>query len=147
MRQGHCLRTHRYSQHERIYAVTFCTNHRQKYFLDFQLARIVVHALKFQDIKGNTKTLAYVVMPDHVHWLFVLNQSQLDQVLHGVKSFTAHKFGQQLWQDGYYEHSVRKPQDLVKLSRYIVANPLRAKLVEKIGDYPFWDAVWLNGEM
>ncbi|MGH8334666.1 MAG: REP-associated tyrosine transposase, partial [Pseudomonas sp.] len=23
------------------------------------------------------------------------------------------------------------------------ANPLRAGLVEKLGDYPLWDAVWL----
>jgi hypothetical protein len=25
-----------------------------------------------------------------------------------------------------------------------VANPLRAKLVERIGDYSLWDAVWLD---
>jgi hypothetical protein len=29
------------------------------------------------------------------------------------------------------------------LARYIVANPLRAGLVEHLGDYPHWDAVWL----
>jgi len=28
-------------------------------------------------------------------------------------------------------------------ARYIVANPLRAGLVERLGDYPLWDAVWL----
>jgi len=26
---------------------------------------------------------------------------------------------------------------------YIVANPLRAGLVERLGDCPHWDAVWL----
>jgi len=29
------------------------------------------------------------------------------------------------------------------MARYIVANPLRAGLVERIGDYPLWDATWL----
>ena len=31
------------------------------------------------------------------------------------------------------------------VARYIVANPLRAGLVERVGDYPYWDAVWLTG--
>ncbi len=31
----------------------------------------------------------------------------------------------------------------VKMARYVVANPLRAGLVERIGDYPLWDAIWV----
>jgi hypothetical protein len=38
---------------------------------------------------------------------------------------------------------LRKDEDLQTVARYIVANPLRAGLVEKIGDYPLWDAIWL----
>jgi putative transposase len=38
---------------------------------------------------------------------------------------------------------VRKEDDLVGLARYLVANPLRAGLVQRIGEYPHWDAVWL----
>ena len=34
-------------------------------------------------------------------------------------------------------------EDLAGVARYIVANPLRAKLVRALADYPFWDAVWL----
>jgi hypothetical protein len=29
------------------------------------------------------------------------------------------------------------------IARYIVGNPLQAGLVDRIGDYPHWDAVWL----
>jgi putative transposase len=29
------------------------------------------------------------------------------------------------------------------IARYVVANPLRAGLAGTIGDYPYWDAVWL----
>jgi putative transposase len=29
------------------------------------------------------------------------------------------------------------------IARYIVANPLRAGLVAKVGDYALWDACWL----
>ena len=34
-------------------------------------------------------------------------------------------------------------EDIKALSRYIVANPLRAGLVENIGEYSHWDAIWL----
>lgn len=50
---------------------------------------------------------------------------------------------QPLWQDGYHDHALRKEEDLQQVARYIVANPLRAKLVADIGDYPLWDAIWL----
>ncbi len=30
------------------------------------------------------------------------------------------------------------------LAPNVVANPLRAGLVNKIGDYPFWNAVWMQ---
>jgi putative transposase len=33
---------------------------------------------------------------------------------------------------------------LRNLARYVVANPLRAGLVDSIRDYPHWDAVWLD---
>jgi REP element-mobilizing transposase RayT len=47
------------------------------------------------------------------------------------------------WQRGFYDYAIRQDEDLKKLARYIVANPLRAGLVESIGDYPHWDAKWL----
>jgi REP element-mobilizing transposase RayT len=48
-----------------------------------------------------------------------------------------------LWQPGYHDHALRREEDLVATARYLVANPLRAGLVQHIGDYPLWDAVWL----
>jgi len=36
-----------------------------------------------------------------------------------------------------------KSEDLMKVARYIVANPLRAGLAGHLADYPHWDAIWL----
>jgi len=47
------------------------------------------------------------------------------------------------WQTGYHDRAIRDGKDLKPLARYIIANPLRAGLVERIGDYPLWDACWL----
>lgn len=50
----------------------------------------------------------------------------------------------QLWQKGFHDRAIRKEEDLQTIARYVVANPLRANLVDKIGDYPLWDAIWLR---
>ena len=44
---------------------------------------------------------------------------------------------------GYHEHALRDEQQLLVTARYLVANPLRAGLVTRLGDYPFWNAIWL----
>ncbi|MNO00306.1 hypothetical protein D3C81_2201730 [compost metagenome] len=53
--------------------------------------------------------------------------------------------GRPLWQRGFHDHALRREEDLAAVARYVVANPLRAKLVPRLGDYPHWDAVWLPG--
>lgn len=48
-----------------------------------------------------------------------------------------------VWQRGFHDRALRQEEDLIATARYVVANPLRAGLVDRIGDYPWWDAVWL----
>ena len=48
-----------------------------------------------------------------------------------------------LWQKGFYDHGLRSEEDVVAIARYIVANPIRAGMVARVGDYPFWNAVWI----
>lgn len=79
-----------------------------------------------------------------LHWLFQLKQSNtLSKVMQSIKSISAHKIGMPIWQSGYYDHALRKDEDIQTIVRYIVANPIRAGLVNKVGDYPHWDAIWL----
>jgi REP element-mobilizing transposase RayT len=51
--------------------------------------------------------------------------------------------GRPVWQNGFHDHALRQEEDLAEVARYIVANPLRAGLVERLGDYPHWHAIWL----
>ena len=71
--------------------------------------------------------------------------------MRSVKGFSAKRInglqdcrGRRFWQSGYHDHAVRSDEQLIATARYIVANPLRARLVRRIGDYPLWDAVWLE---
>jgi len=143
----HKLRKARISIQNQIYLVTFVTEKRQIRFADLLCARIMIQALRGS---SNAETLAFTVMPDHVHWLLQLqNQASLSRVLQSLKSTSAHQLNRhlgrkgQFWQDGFHDHALRKEEDVIDAARYIVANPLRAGLVSSVGDYPHWDAIWL----
>jgi len=73
----------------------------------------------------------------------LLGSHNLSAVMQSVKGLSAKKIGRPIWQDGFHDHALRREEDLKATARYIVANPLRAGLVERIGDYPHWDAIWL----
>jgi REP element-mobilizing transposase RayT len=131
--------------------VTWATAHRKAHLDNFSSARWVTRTLIHADREDWTSTQAYVVMPDHVHWLFALKQRKsLHQVVASVKRFSARQiraqlqFPEVLWQKGFHDHAVRHDEDLLRISRYICANPIRAGLCESLGGYPHWDAVWLT---
>ena len=133
------------------YHIIFRTHGGRPLFRDLRLGRIVVEGLRWQDATEHSSTLAFVVMPDHVHWLLTLRAAAtLPSVVAGVKSFTARRInavtgaaGRRVWQDGFFDHAVRRDEDVRTIARYIVSNPLRAGLVSNLGDYALWDACWI----
>ena len=50
----------------------------------------------------------------------------------------------EVWKPAYHDRALRRDEDSRVAARYLIANPLRAGLVTRIADYPFWDAVWLD---
>lgn len=147
---GRNLRKGRYSETGRVYLVTAATEARRTLFADIGLGREVVHAMRYHDLAGDSETLAFVVMPDHFHWLFAMGENMpLAPLIKSVKSFSARRINRclggsgKVWQTGYHDHALRREEDFVQVSRYVVANPLRAGLVERLGDYPLWDAAFL----
>ena len=138
------LRKSRYSEENHVYHVTTTTLNRVPIFKDFATARLMIDVIKKSDELNQTTTLAFVIMPDHIHWLFQLNQTQaLSKLIQAIKSTSAHAVGKPIWQAGYYDHAIRKDEDIANIARYIIANPIRAGLVKKVGDYPHWDAIYM----
>ncbi len=94
--------------------------------------------------------LAWVLMPDHAHWLLQLGEhDSLPSVVTRLKCASARNANRVLqkrgavWGRAYHEHVLRDEEQLLVVARYLVANPLRAGLVTRLGDYPFWNATWL----
>ena len=140
----------RFSSENQIYFITTVIHKRRKLFLDLELCRNVILQMKKIDDEDHVATIAWVIMPDHIHWLFELkSNNDLGTVIKKFKGRSARKLNLLLgekgtfWQHAYYDHALRSDEDIKKVARYIIANPLRAGLVERIEDYPYWDAMWL----
>ncbi len=141
---GRNLRKGRYSESNRIYVITTVTVDRKPFFLEFSAARILINVLQKHEKLEFANTLCFVVMPDHLHWIMQLGTvHNLSDTIQALKSIISRKLGETVFQKGFYDHAIRREEDIKSLARYIVANPLRAGLVSNINDYSHWDAVWM----
>jgi REP element-mobilizing transposase RayT len=148
-RAAHRLRYARISTPGQLYLLTTVTRHRKPMFAELLPARLLISQLRHAQEQQMAKSLAWVVMPDHLHWLVELQNAPLDSLMRQVKCRTTQLINQKyqlhrpLWQKGYYDRAVRREDDIKTIARYIVANPLRAGRVRPICEYSHWDAVWL----
>ncbi|MGR6874140.1 REP-associated tyrosine transposase [Pseudomonas sp. HK3] len=138
------LKKGRYSQIGFVYHLVMSTIDREPVFNNFDHARCIIRIIKADEDLGFTKTLSFVVMPDHIHWLVTLEKGDISQAVQRVKSLFTKYSGLNVWNVGFYDHAIRTDEALIDVARYIVANPLRAGLCESIKEYPYWDSVWLE---
>jgi len=119
-------------------------------FRDVWSGRVLVREMRALTAEQGLQSLGWVVMPDHLHWLFQLGEpADLAATMRQFKGRSARALNRHLgregsvWQRAYFDHALREEEDIRDIARYIVANPLRAGLVDRLGDYPLWDAIWL----
>jgi putative transposase len=93
-------------------------------------------------------------MPDHAHFLVegTSDQSNLRRFIKMAKQHSgaayALQHGSPLWQEGYYERVVRRDEDVREIARYILWNPVRARLVQTPAEYPYLGSdVWSIEEL
>lgn len=118
--------------------------HPKKPVLDADLRRVVSSAFAFAVSRKRIIVRAYVVMPDHWHAVFgLLGDWTLPRFMHAFMSYVAGKAHAALtkagceWQKGYYDTRVRSSKQLNFVTRYILSNPVRKGLTDRIED---WDA-------
>lgn len=95
--------------------------------------------------------LAWVLMPDYAHMLLRLGAGDtLSDVVGKLKSASARAANRarwrngKLWQGGLHDRALRREEGVRVAARYLVANPVRAGLVDSVADYPYWNAVWMD---
>lgn len=133
------------------YVLTLPTLYRRPVFRDDDAARAVcrIHTARWP--WRDARVSAWVLMPDHWHGLVTLGERDTLSTLVGrFKAITSravedrHLVNGWLWGRGFSDRRLPAGEDALQAARYLVANPLRAGLVQRLGDYPYWNADWLE---
>jgi len=145
------LRRGRASISGQAYLVTFTTDRRQPCFRQWEVASDAARLIVASSAWQRSRLLAWVLMPDHWHGLIELSDDMtLPDCVRRLKGASSralrrlHPLRRHVWAPGYHDHAIRGSEDMRESARYLVLNPVRAGLVSRIGDYPFWDAIWLD---
>jgi len=130
------------------YVLTTTCRFRQRRFLDAASVSCVSDQFREIEAQGRALSLAWVVMPDHLHWLLELRSSTLADIARRLKSSSALAYNRMhgrrgaFWQAGYFDHAVRVDASLHRHAMYLMGNPVRAGLADVVGQYPFAWCVW-----
>ena len=67
----------------------------------------------------------YVIMPNHVHFIVTVENTDVRNVVKRIKTYSAKKTGASVWQRSFHDHKVRGDVDGRDIQRYIRNNPLK----------------------
>ena len=137
-----------YKLSSQIFSLTICIQDRRPIFKNSNWAKVVIASLTTGLFANQTEQYAWCLMPDHFHLLISPREANLSKILGAWKSYTGHllkKNGLEgsCWQRGFYDHALRKEEDIQRAAEYIVNNPVRKRLVENWRDYPFSWQKWM----
>jgi len=124
-------------------AFTMCLKNRCEYFISSERCIVFVDLLFNCARKFNCEIVVYLFMPNHCH-LILEGTDDNANTLSAIKAFKQ-KSGYWLsqyepdikWQKDFYDHIIRKEENLRKQIDYILTNPIRKGLVNNWKDYPF----------
>jgi REP element-mobilizing transposase RayT len=127
------------------YFITICTKNKIEYFGNVEHNKMILNEygksieenlLKIKERFNVCEIDYYVVMPNHIHFILILDNSRsksnksITEVIGSFKSITTielHKMGLKdfRWQRSYYDRIIRNEKELYLIRRYIEQNPLR----------------------
>ena len=123
---------------ENYYFITICTHNKKCLFgrpeeNNFLRKLVEQHISKIETHYQCVQLDKYVVMPNHIHMILVLNQGQqvnIQQVIGQFKSGvtrTARKNTgeKQIWQRSFHDHVIRDQAGYEKIWLYIENNPIK----------------------
>ncbi len=124
------------------YNLTFVTRGRLPIFKANEVVQPCLDALTTACQRHGIDTLAFCFMLDHLHLLLAgRDGSSLEDFVRYFKQISGYRFkrrhGADLWQISYYDHVLRRDEDVGQIATYIWDNPVRAGLVESRLNYEF----------
>jgi len=123
------------------YHIAIGANEKQNIFTKPSINQMVTNTLKNSAKLYGYELIAYCLMPDHLHILVQAGEDAKDlrEFVRGFKSYcsvaTPVATNRKLWQRGFYEHILRKEENVADVAEYILNNPVRKGLVEERDQY------------
>ena len=118
------------------YFITICTHNRRCIFgkpesLNSWATIVQDHVLRIEEHYNGVRVDKYVVMPNHVHLILVLESGKNPNCSQIIAQFKAGVSRQihsmapdvKLWQRSYHDHVIRNQKEYEKIWLYIEANP------------------------
>jgi len=121
-------------------SITICTANKKSVFTNKHLSLEFVNLLKQHAGKYEIPVYAYCIMPDHVHLLISASLKKgIVDFIREIKSLSTkicwkHGYKGRIWQTSFYDHFIRKSEDLERTVRYILDNPVRKNLATEWQD-------------
>ena len=124
--------------------LTMCTRNRRPHFSDSAVVcRTIDHFVQTASVEG-FEVLAYCFMPDHLHVLVqgLTEGADLRRFVRLAKQRAGFWFARErherLWQDSFFDRTLRQEDELATVIRYVINNPVRAGLVDAPVAYRHW---------
>ncbi len=152
----------RFDRHGRkgvLHYVTINIRDKCQAFRSDEYARAACHALRRHCDEHPAKLVAYVVMPEHIHFINNPKDGDIDKFLAQLKPaitgrileiaveqqnqrvlswlYDDYQQCNRLWQDGKYNFHLYTKRLIWQKINYIHTNPILRKLVESAADYPY----------
>jgi REP-associated tyrosine transposase len=124
------------------YFVTSATFGRRRLFQVAVNAELFLETLQQYRRDGHYKLHAFVVMPDHIHLLLTPQEMAIERAMGLIKGGFSHRLSSKfpVWQRGFTDHRIRSNDEFQARREYIHQNPVRARMVELPGLYPYSSA-------
>ena len=143
----HALRRGRVSLSGQLYLVTACTAHRRPLFASYIAAERTCAILRDPATWPTARALVWILMPDHWHGLVELDGAEsLSIVMARMKGIVSRRATVQsngpIWQRSFHDHALRAEEVTLDVGRYVLANSVRAGLVDH-----WWRWRWRGGDL
>jgi len=138
------------------YFITMVIARREPLLIDnIDLLR---NAFRLSKKRYNYKIEAIVILPEHLHmiitpqiakeypkiishikrsFVYALDNSIKDEAKLKLSPAKYRRANSGIWQERYYEHTIRDEKDLLEKLEYIKFNPIKHKLVDNINNWKY----------
>ena len=127
-----------------VYHITCRGNNRQSIFMDDVDYQQYLLLLRRHQEKLKFKVLCYCLMPNHVHLVLEpAEHASISRIMGNLSTHYSQDFNKRhgrvghVFQGRFYSRPIQEDGDLLAVSRYVHLNPVKARLCQKPGEYPW----------